>query len=430
MRATKHNRLAMPERPTGWAARMDGSQAELRDAIRQFNTTFEEFKSKNDERLDGVAKRFDDVVKRDEVERINNALDSVQTTIDRINEVAAASMAGGDEAAERRAAKNSRRLFRAALAGSKDVGQDAAGRIVPRADSTKAVDEDGGFLVPEPVVAEITRVQAQRSAMRRLANVVSLGKADYRKLHSLGGATSGWVGESAARTKTNTPTLEQINIVAGEIYANPAQSQQILDDADFDAAAWLAEEVGITFDEEEGDAFLNGNGTSKPNGILNATLVADASYAWGSLGVLDTGVDGNFAAAPDGADKLLDLTYALGENYIPNATWLMRRTTLGAVRKLKDSDGAYIFSGPTMDAPASVWSYPVETDDHMPAIATDAVSILFGDFRRGYTIVDRTDVRVLRDPFTNKPFVQFYTTKRVGGGITDYAAIKGLRFAA
>jgi HK97 family phage major capsid protein len=214
-----------------------------------------------------------------------------------------------------------------------------------------------------------------------------------------------------------------------ELYAMPAATQTLLDDAIVNVDQWIAEEVESAFAEQEGAAFVNGDGTDKPKGFLAYPSVADASWAWGNIGVLNTGVAGAFAAS-NPSDVLVDLVYALKAGYRQNASFVMNRKTQAAVRKFKDSTGNYLWQPPaSAGAPATLLGFPLVEAEDMPNIANNAVSIAFGDFRRGYLVVDRAGVRILRDPYSAKPYVLFYTTKRVGGGVQDFAAIKGLKFA-
>jgi HK97 family phage major capsid protein len=209
----------------------------------------------------------------------------------------------------------------------------------------------------------------------------------------------------------------------------PAASQTLLDDSIVNIDEWLAEEVRLAFAEQEGTAFVTGDGTNKPKGFLKYTTVANASWAWEKIGYITTGKSAGFAET-DPADKLLDLIYAAKAPYRANGTFLMNRSTVAAVRKLKDGQGNYLWQ--PSNAPgeaASLMGYPVAESEDMPDIAADAFAIAFGDFARGYLIVDRAGIRVLRDPYSSKPYVLFYTTKRVGGGVQDFDAIKLLKFA-
>ena len=226
-------------------------------------------------------------------------------------------------------------------------------------------------------------------------------------------------------TETGTPTIDRITIPLHELSALPKASQRLLDDSAFDIEAWLAGRIADKFARAEADAFVNGDGVDKPVGFLTHSVVDNASWAWDSLGYVATGVDGDF----NGGDGIVDLVYALGAQYRANGTFVMNSKTAGAVRKLKDADGRFLWSdGLAAGEPARLMGYPVLIAEDMPDIASDATAIAFGDFSAGYTIAERPDLRVLRDPFSAKPHVLFYATKRVGGDVSDFAAIKLLKF--
>jgi HK97 family phage major capsid protein len=227
-----------------------------------------------------------------------------------------------------------------------------------------------------------------------------------------------------------TPELAELEYVPGEIYAEPHTTQEILDDGELDVEGWLRDEVAIEFAEEEGAAFINGNGVKKPRGILQYDTVINTNYAWGKIGFTKTGAAAAFAAS-DPLDAVVDLIHSLKAAYRQNATFMMNDLVLGAVRKFKDGDGNYMWQ-PSIQAgqPSLLFGYPVETDDNMPDLSANVFPVAFGDFRRAYLIVDRVGVRTIRDDVTTKGRVKFYTTKRVGGGIQNFEAIKLLKCAA
>jgi HK97 family phage major capsid protein len=214
-----------------------------------------------------------------------------------------------------------------------------------------------------------------------------------------------------------------------ELYAMPAATPQLLDDAAVNIDEWIADEVRVAFAEQEGQAFVTGDGTNKPRGFLDYDQVADASWAWGKIGVISTGADGAFPAS-NPTDKLIDLAYSVKSAYRANAHFVMNRATEAVIRKFKDADGNYIWQPAVRPGETpTLLGHPVAESEDMPDIAEDATAIAFGDFRRGYLIVDRVGIRILRDPYSSKPYVLFYTTKRVGGGVQDFNAIKLLKFA-
>ncbi len=282
--------------------------------------------------------------------------------------------------------------------------------------------------MPEETEREIGRRLASVSPIRAIAGIRQMSANVYKKPFAITGAATGWVGETDARTETTAPTLAELEFPAMELYAMPAATATLLDDAAVNIDAWIADEVETAFATQEGTAFVTGDGDKKPTGFLNYTKVAEASWAWTKLGYLITGVSGGFAAS-DPVDDLIDLVYALKSGYRQNAYWVMNRKTQGAVRKLKDGDGSYVWQPATAaGGPATLMNFPIAESEDMPDIGADEYAIAFGDFRRGYLVVDRVGVRVLRDPYSAKPYVLFYTTKRVGGGVQDFDAIKLLKF--
>jgi HK97 family phage major capsid protein len=292
-----------------------------------------------------------------------------------------------------------------------------------------AVAADGGFLIDPQTAETIAGVLRGASTLRAVASVVNVEASTYDVLIDQTDIGSGWANETAAQAETGTPLIDRISIRLHELSALPKASQRLLDDTAFDVEAWLAERIADRFARAEGSAFISGNGVDKPRGFLNYTAVANGSWAWGNIGYVATGAAADFAAAAP-ADAVIDLVYALGARYRTNASFVMNSKTAGAVRRMKDADGRFLWSdGLANGEPARLLGYPVLIAEDMPDIAAGAHAIAFGDFRAGYTIAERPDLRILRDPFSAKPNVLFYATKRVGGAVTDFAAIKLLRFA-
>ncbi|HEU0097481.1 MAG TPA: phage major capsid protein [Allosphingosinicella sp.] len=290
-------------------------------------------------------------------------------------------------------------------------------------------DAAGGYAVPEEIDSEIGRLLTSISPIRAIANVVRVGSAGYRKLVTAGGTPSGWVSETAARPETATPTFIEVAPPFGELYANPAASQAMLDDAAFDVEAWLAQEIATEFARAEGSAFVSGNGVNRPKGFLASPTSAQGDHvrAFGTLQYVGTGEVAGFGADP--ADRLIDLVQALRPPYRQGAVFVMNSATASAIRKFKTSDGAFLWqSGLGAAQPDTLLGYPVVEAEDMPDVTADSVSIAFGNFRAGYLIAERTETQILRDPYTNKPFVHFYATKRVGGQVANSEAIKLLKF--
>jgi len=307
-------------------------------------------------------------------------------------------------------------------------GVDTGMQLKAIGNSTDAI---GGYAVPREIDEVIDKTLVAISPIRSIANVVKVGSAGYRKLVSTGGTPSGWVGFEAARPETNTGTFTEIVPANGDLYANPAASQQMLDDAMFDVEAWLASEIATEFARAEGMAFVKGTGVSQPLGFLtspNATT-ADGVRAMGTLQTIGTGVSAAFPAS-NPQDKLLDLVQSLRQPYRQGAVFVMNSTTATQIRKFKTSDGAYIWQpGLISGSPATLLGYPVIEAEDMPDVAAASLSIAFGNFKAGYTIAERSSTTILRDPYTHKPYVHFYATKRVGGQVTNSESIKLLKFA-
>lgn len=291
---------------------------------------------------------------------------------------------------------------------------------------------DGGYAVPAVIDTEIEKQLRDMSPLRTIVKVKTIETGDYKRLVNTGGTSSGWVGEADARTETNTPSLEKVDIIPGELYANAAATQRALDDMQFDAETWLNEEVAEEFAAQEAAAIVNGDGTNKPKGFLTYTTSdeTDPARAFGTLQHVITGSDGAFPAA-DPSDILIDLVHALKARYRQGAHFVMNSKTLAMVRKFKDADGNFIWRAGLAEGQAdTLLGYPVVECEDMPDVASDALSIAFGNFERAYTLVERTGTRVLRDPYSNKPYVHFYATRRVGGALVNSDALKLLKFAA
>ncbi len=291
------------------------------------------------------------------------------------------------------------------------------------------VNAEGGFLVDPQTSERIRGVLRSTASIRAIANVVSVEATSFDVLVDHTELGSGWATETGSLTETGSPQIDRIAIPLHELAAMPKASQRLLDDSAFDIEGWLAERIADRFSRAEGQAFVSGDGVDKPKGFLAHTKVANASWAWGSLGYVVTGNAGDFATT-NASDAIVDLVYALNAEYRANATFVMNSKTAGAVRKMKDADGRFLWAdGLQAGEPARLMGYPVLVSEDMPDIAASAYAIAFGDFKNGYTVAERPDMRVLRDPFSAKPHVLFYASKRVGGDVSDFAAIKLLKFA-
>ncbi|AZY50095.1 phage major capsid protein [Bordetella avium] len=394
---------------------------ELKQIIEDLGRSFEEFKSANDQRLAKLAKG-------EAVESLESKLAKIDADIKRLDDLKSAV-----EDLEKRA-------NRIGVPGAEDpeaaAYKSGFDKFMRKGDSSEieqksvntGTEADGGYAVPEQLDRQIIQLLGRTTAMRDLARVITIGTPDYKKLANLGGAAGGWVGEEDARPETANPKLGQVSAYMGEIYANPGATQTSLDDLFFNVEQWLNEEANITFSEKENAAYTSGDGVKKPKGFLAypVALTKDGTRPFGTIQVVDTGTAGTF-----NGDNLIDLVYEVKKGYRQNGKWAMTTMGLKMARKLKDSEGNYLWQpGLQAGEPSLLLGYPVVENDDMPDPVADALSVGFGDWKRFYTIADRIGTRILRDPYTNKPYVHFYTTKRVGGMVEDSQAVKLLRLKA
>ncbi|WP_286189770.1 phage major capsid protein [Labrenzia sp. R4_2] len=417
----------MPPVPAAPTADTSGGD----DVARTFDVffrTFESYRAVNDARLAEIESRGSaDVISLEKLDRLDAALDATQRRLDDLTLKSRRPQIGRHGPRQTTSAALE---HKAAFEAYVRSGREQPLRPLEVKALSAGSDPDGGYLVPEETEAGIMRRLSQVSPIRAISGNRQVSSSTYKKPFAVTGPQSGWVGETAARPQTNSPQLAELTFPAMELYAMPAATSTLLDDAAVDMDQWIAEEVEAAFAEQEGAAFVNGDGVNKPLGFLQAPRVAESSWTWGSLGTMPTGTAGAFPAS-DAGDTLIDLIYSLKSGYRQNGRFVMNRKTQSEIRKLKDGDGTYLWQPPAgVDGAATLLNFPITEAEDMPDIANDAPAIAFGDFRRGYLVVDRMGVRLLRDPYSAKPYVLFYTTKRVGGGVQDYDAIKLLMFSA
>ena len=390
---------------------------DVASAFDEFMRAFEDYKETNDRRLAEMERRSADVVTTDKLDRIDRALDTLTLKASR------PPIGGG-------AARSATSLqHKGAFEGYVRKGDTNALRALEGKSLSVGSDPDGGYLVPEETETTINRALRDISPIRAIAGVRQVSGSVYKRPYAISGLVTGWIGEAAARPETTSPTLSELSFPTMELYAMPAATASLLDDSAVNIDEWLAEEVRVAFAEQEGTAFVTGDGINKPKGFLTYTTVANASWTWGNIGTIATGAAGAFPAN-DAGDVLIDLVYAVKAGYRANAHFVMNRATQAQVRKMKDGDGTYLWQPASEPGQSpTLLGFPIAESEDMPDVAANSLSIAFGDFRRGYLIVDRVGIRVLRDPYSSKPYVLFYTTKRVGGGVQDFDAIKLLKFS-
>lgn len=391
---------------------------DVEQVAQELQAKFDAFKEKNDKRLEAVEQEKGKLA--GEIETLNGKLSELDELKSALEEELkqVKRPAGGPQS---KAASEHKTAFIGFMRKGKDDGL----RELERKALQVGVDEDGGYAVPEELDRTILNLLKDEVVMRQEATTITVGGANYKKLVNLGGTASGWVGETDARPETDASKLGQIEPFMGEIYGNPQATQTMLDDAFFNVEDWINSELAIEFAEQEEIAFTSGNGTKKPKGFLAyaSTLDPDKTRAFGTLQHILSG-----AAAGVTADAIIKLVYTLRKVHRNGAKFMMNNNSLFAIRILKDSEGNYLWRpGLELGQPSSLAGYGVAENEQMPDIAADAKAIAFGNFKRGYTIVDRIGTRILRDPYTKKPFVGFYTTKRTGGMLVDSQAIKLLK---
>lgn len=412
--------------------------------VGQIKAAFEQFKEANDQRIKAIETGKADVVLDGKVEGINAEISKLQGQLaDVATKAAARNLSGaGEDATVKAAAQFAHERGTQIDPEAFARYQSALNTYMRRGDATPAAvraemsvgsDPDGGYSVTPDMSGRIVERIRETSPMRSVATVLTIGTDALEGFNDLDEASAGWVGEKAARPDTATPGLGKWSIPVHELYAMPKTTQKLLDDSMFSIEAWLSGKVADQFTRTENAAFVVGDGALKPRGLFTYPTAAttDASRAWGSFEHINTGTSGGFGSAENGTDKLVDLSYRVKAALRNNANWMLSRASLAEVRKLKDGEGNYIWQ-PNFEQRQGglLLGYPIVEAEDVPAIGANALAIAFGDFREAYTIVDRIGIRVLRDPYTDKGFVRFYTTKRVGGGALNFEAVKFLRFGS
>jgi HK97 family phage major capsid protein len=430
---------------------------ELKKVIEELGRAFEEFKSSHAEQIKELKAGRSDPLLEAKLQKISDRLDELSAQKDELEKKLNRPGAGNtvDETTERKALisfnaeikafaqekgkaqpaevtldqyREYKRAFDAMMRGGEKQMLDAERKAL-----SVGSDADGGYLVPPDTAGAMSSKLFDLSPIRQIANVQVISSDRLEGIEDIDEAAAGWVGETDSRSDTNTPRIGKYEIVAHEMYAQPKATQKLLDDAAVNVESWLANKVADKLARTEGAAYVVGNGVAKPMGFASyaTAATADATRAWGTLEHVATANNGDFASSSP-ADVLFDVIQAMKPGYLANARWVTRRTVIAKVRKLKEATtNAYMWQpGLQAGQPDRLLGYPITMAEDMPALANGSLSMAFGDFRAGYTIVDRLGVRVLRDPYTDKPYVKFYTTKRTGGGVVNFEAIKFVKFGS
>jgi HK97 family phage major capsid protein len=429
--------------------------ASLVKIINDQGRLWEEFKSEHARQIEEIKKGRADPLLEEKIQKLSARIDELQEQKDAIEKRLNRPGTGPDENPDETKALRAfnLELKAAAIAKNRSLPAEVSVeqyRLYKRAfsdmmrkgvpeiadEERKAlsigIDSEGGYLVPADVSGRIVTKLFDLSPIRSIANIQTISSDRLEGIEDLDEASFGWVGEIQARTDTATPKIGKYEIPAHEMYAMPNATQKLLDDSAVDVEAWLSGKVLDKFARAEGAAFCTGDGINKPRGFTSYTFVAtgDATRTWGQLEMVKTGVNGDFAASAP-ADILYDLEGAFKPGYLANARWVTRRQVVQKIRKFKGATtGDYLWQpGLQAGKPATLIGYPITMAEDMPALATNTQSLALGDFNIGYQIVDRLGIRVLRDPFTNKPYIRFYTTKRTGGAVVNFEAIKAIQFS-
>jgi HK97 family phage major capsid protein len=396
------------------------SQAEINETFSDFMHNYNDFMQTNEQRLAQIeSKNAADAVTDDKLARLSERLDTQNKLLKDITAKAQRPRLEGAQPVDNE--------YKTAFVNYIRRGETQG---LEKKALSVGTNADGGYTVPLEIEQMVGQRLAAISPIRAIASVRQVSGNTYRKPFSTTGFSTGWVAETGSRTQTNTSTLDALDFPTNELYAMPAATPALLDDSAVNIDEWIASEIELAFAQQEGTAFVSGNGTSKPKGFLSYTTITNASWEWGKLGFTTTG-DADSFADNDPSDSLLDLIYSLQAGYRQNAHFVMNRKTQAQIRKFKTSTGDYLWTPPAQPGgQAMLMGFPVVEAEDMPDIAANAYPIAFGDFQRGYLVVDRQGIQVLRDPYSAKPYVLFYTVKRVGGGVQDFNAIKLLKVSA
>lgn len=407
------------------------SLEQIQATVEKLGTAWEQFKSENDARLKQIEQKKDaDPLYTENLNRLNATLDEHKTRLDQLQ--TAMNRAPGGQADEGKGDKGEIEYKKAFFDGFLRKGEGKLGAEEFKALSSGS-DPDGGYTVPTELSSQIIKTIYETTPMRQVASVQTISAKSLELLVDRDEATATWVGETGAASDSTTPKLGKLNIPTFTIAAEPRATQELLEDSALNLEAWLAEKTADKFARTENAAFLTGDGTAKPRGLLSYTASADSGsgVSWGNIGYVASGASGDWAAS-NPADKLQQLVYTLKTAYLPGASFLMSRMRVQEVRVFKEATtNAYIWQpGLQAGEPDRLLGYPVVKAEDMPAKAANSLSVAFGNFKAAYQIVDRRGIAVIRDIYTVKPYVLFNTTKRVGGDVVNFEAFKVMKFAA
>ncbi len=405
---------------------------EVRSATETLARAFEEYKSVNDTRLNEIERRGSaDVLLDEKLGRMDQSITKLQDDVTSVK--TSLRRPGKGQNAEPYRGNDTNNAYKQAFLNYVVKGNEIELMNL----QTKALEvinnAEGGFIVPPEFSDRIVTRQFDTTPMRQISTVMTISSDAVEMLRDTNEPVAQWISELGVPTDTNDGGIGRIRIPVHELYAQPKATQKLLDDAIINVEEWLINKIAAKFSRAENSAFVVGDGIGMPRGFTtySAQAVDDNSRSWGVLQYVPTGVNGGFSSTAP-ADVLFDLMHKLRVGYQPEAVWIMPRAVADMIRKFKENTTqAYIWQpGLQQGTPATLLGFPVVLGEDMPAVTTGSFSLAFGSFKEGYTIVDRLGLRILRDPYTGAPFIKFRCTKRTGGDVVNFEAIKLLSFSA
>ncbi len=399
---------------------------DVQNTLDDLARTFEEYKSTQDNRLANLERnRPVDALDEEKLARLDASLETAEKRLKQM-----------DAFASRPPVETSADLFSNHQHAFMDYirkGLDTPLHLYEKKALSTTADRDGGYLVPSGLHERLYATLQATSVMRSLASVRQISTSALELLIDKDAMDAGWVTETQDRPETRTPELAKIRIPVHEMYAKPRATQKLLEDALLNVEEWLSQKIAQKIASMENTAFIRGTGENSPKGILAYETAQRADWVWGRLEEIKTGENGDFAEGV-GEIQLQDTFFSLKPPYLPGSSWLMSRAAQARIRRLKDAEnGRYLWEPPLAGVMTpTLLGYPVIVSDDMPPLVPGEPSkaIVFGNFKEGYQIVDRSEIRVLRDPYSAKPYVEFYTTRRVGGDVLNFEALKVVNFSA
>lgn len=395
---------------------------EITEQVNSLGYAWEQFKQVNDQRLKEIEKKgYADPLYNEHLSHINQSLDNYKKRMDQLE--TAMARPGTDGVMEKSMLASEHSQYRKAFVQYLRKGMDGGLEQMQSKALSVGSDPDGGYLVSPAMSSRIVQAVFETSPMRQIASIENISSDSLEMIDDHDEAAAGWTSETGSVSDTTTPTVAKRNIQVHEMYAQPKATQKLVDDSAIDIESWIAAKVADIFARKEATAFISGTGVGQPRGILTYA----AGTSWGEIQQVASGSDGVVTA-----DGLIKLYYSLKDAYSKRARFLMNRSSVQAVRLLKQSSNDQYLWQPGLAAgsPDTLLGVPVHMAADMPVATTNSLSVACGDFEAGYQIVDRVGIRILRDPFTDKPFIKFYTTKRVGGDVVNFEAIKLLKLSS